>query len=358
MKWFVAALSLVSVGVAFVPQTPKPMTPAAELGTAIPGLTPPEQKLFNSGRQLFGKVWLPQGNPALFNGRSCIQCHSDPAFGGASDNVFNHVFIVPDENDVTGWRVAPWRVYPRGQILPTGEYEMRRAQSLYGLGLLEAVSEEELAKREDPNDANKDGISGRLFRYPDGTVGRFGWKGNKPSIESFTHKAFELELGIKEGQGTDDNHLSPERVLAVAQTMRFLSPPREEVLNSLRAKGKELFTKIGCASCHTPELTTGKSDYPSLANRVIQPYSDLLLHDVSRGPAQKSPEKGIGKREFRTAPLWGIGNFTGPYWHDGSCESLEEAINRHEGEALAVTQRWKKLDAASQKALISFLEGL
>lgn len=334
------------------------MTPATgQTGQPIDGLSAEEQATFANGRKLFSKAWAAEGK-AFFNSNSCLTCHSEPNFGGFSPSPFNHVFFVEDKKNPGGMGTFSWLEQNSGRLvgqrLPFGDYEVRKSQPLYGVGLLEAIPASEILKRADPSDANKDGVSGRALMVGD-QIGRFGWKANVPSVLEFTKNAFHAEIGLTIGKGKGSNLLSADHVKTVSTMTRLLAPPQAK--NVVEA-GKELFMKIGCASCHTPELQTGDTDLPALKNKKIAPYSDMLLHDVARGKPTLTTSGIASRREYRTPPLWGIGSIDGPYFHDGSTKTLEEAVDRHEGEALSIRDKYRKLGATDKKLLLGFLKGL
>ncbi|MEQ1933428.1 MAG: di-heme oxidoredictase family protein [Fimbriimonadaceae bacterium] len=338
-------------------QLDAPKTVTGEAGKPIDGLSAEEEASFAVGRKLFTKTWSAQGK-AFFNSSACLNCHSEPNFGGFSSSPFNHVFFVEDKSNPSGMNTFSWLEQSNGRVvgqrLPFGDFEVRKPQSLYGLGLLEAVPESHLLSLADPSDKNKDGISGRAL-IVEGKVGRFGWKANVPSLLEFTKNAFKAELGLTIGKGTGSNLFTEDHVNSVTTMTRLLAPPRPKAIEEA---GRAMFDKIGCAICHTPKLTTGDSDFPSLKNKVIEPYSDMLLHDVARGKPALTTSGPANRREFRTPPLWGIGRIQGPYFHDGSTKTLEEAVDRHEGEALSIRDKYRKLSASEKNSLLGFLKGL
>jgi CxxC motif-containing protein (DUF1111 family) len=327
------------------------------LGDPIQGLTAEEQTAFNSGRPFFNRTWIAEGE-IFFNSNSCLSCHRQPTSGGVTESPFNHVFFVPDAKDPSGFATFPWRVGKNGQVtgqrLPYGDYHTRRPQPMYGLGLLEAITDQSILALADPEDKNKDGISGRALMV-DGKVGRFGWKANAPTIQTFTDNAFRLEIGLTKDKGRGGNLLTDQKIKAVADMIRFLAPPQPTKEN---AGGKATFMAIGCGSCHTPKLTTGANAWPSLSKREIEPYTDMLLHDLGPGPATTVKTGNAAKAEFRTAPLWGLGQVGGGFFHDGSTTTFEEAILRHEGEAMGVLKKYQALTRDKKDELILFLKGL
>jgi CxxC motif-containing protein (DUF1111 family) len=129
-------------------------------------------------------------------------------------------------------------------------------------------------------------------------------------------------------------------------------------------RGGRIFSDIGCAACHTPSHVTGQSEAsPHLAGQTIWPYTDLLLHDMGDGLADHRPEGRANGREWRTAPLWGIGltevvSGHTYFLHDGRARNIKEAILWHDGEARATRDRFANLDQSDREALIAFVNSL
>lgn len=328
------------------------------LGGAIDGITAEERTAYNSGRPFFLRTWIPEGESSS-NSNSCLSCHRLPVAGGVSFSPVNHVFFVPDKNDPSGFAGHSWRVVKDGQVigqnLPKGDFHSRRPQPMYGLGLFEAVDDKTLLALADPEDKDKDGISGRSLMIG-GRPGRFGWKANVVSLHEFNETAFRVELGLVKGKGRGGNALTEEKISAVTDMTRLLAPPSPM---KEHLEGKSRFLAIGCGGCHTPRMVTGDNHpLPSLNRREFEAYTDLLLHDLGPGPAKITKSGNAAKGEFRTAPLWGLGAIGGPYFHDGSTETLEEAILRHEGEAMGVTKKYKALTREQKDQILLFLKGL
>ena len=140
-------------------------------------------------------------------------------------------------------------------------------------------------------------------------------------------------------------------------------PARRAVDAPGRPRGERTFEEIGCASCHLPQLRTGPSDVPALANADIRPYTDLLLHDMGPGLADGRPDGLATGSEWRTAPLWGIGlvetvNRHTRFLHDGRARNLAEAILWHGGEAAPATARFRALPKRKREQLLAFLRSL
>ncbi|GAB4195748.1 MAG: di-heme oxidoredictase family protein [Sandaracinaceae bacterium] len=271
-----------------------------------------------------------------------------------------------------------------GAFPPDVLTSIRVAPAMIGLGLLEAIPETTLDALADPDDRDGDGISGRVHRHLDGdvmVVGRFGWKATAPSVRAQSAGAFLGDMGITTSlHPTDDcpevqvecraAYAQPEpeapdavldpvvfygRTLAVP-AMRGASDP--EVI-----AGSALFDRIGCAACHVRELETGDSDIAALAHQRIQPFTDLLLHDMGEGLADARPDHDASGSEWRTPPLWGVGlvpvvNRHDRYLHDGRARGLEEAILWHGGEAAAARDAFRALSAVERARVVRFLEAL
>jgi CxxC motif-containing protein (DUF1111 family) len=261
----------------------------------------------------------------------------------------------------------------------------RVAPAVFGVGLLQAVSEQTVLAAADPDDANGDGISGRPNRAPDesGTMvlGRFGWKANVATVNQQNTNAFHGDIGITSTLRPDQECTSAEtdcrdaptggspeiddqKVQRVEFYTRTLAvPARRNVSEPAAVQGEALFKSIGCSSCHTPEMQTGDTDIAALADQTIRPYTDLLLHDMGPGLADNRPDGDATGTEWRTAPLWGIGlvetvNGHTRFMHDGRARDLTEAVLWHGGEAAGAQDRFRQLSAAERAALVTFLESL
>lgn len=259
----------------------------------------------------------------------------------------------------------------------------RLAPPVFGLGLLEAIPESDLLQKEDPDDLNHDGISGRANRVWDietqaMTLGRFGWKAGQPSVLQQTAAAYSGDMGLTSplfplesaaGQPqadtlTDDPEIDWATLRLSAFYSQSLAVPAPRQLDDPEvAAGKKLFSSLGCVACHVPSQQTGASDFPFLAHQQIWPYTDLLLHDMGEDLADQRPEFAADGREWRTPPLWGIGmtrlvNGHSNFLHDGRARSLLEAVLWHGGEAEPARKKVEALREAERAQLIRFLEAL
>lgn len=281
-----------------------------------------------------------------------------------------------------------------GALHPQTMLSPRVAPQMIGLGLLEAVPEATIRALADPDDTDGDGISGRtneVWSHEERRVmlGRFGWKAGNPSIRQQTADAFNGDMGLStslftssSGDCTDaqsacnsapnGNSPSPEDPEVSDQLLDLVTFYAQNLAVPMRRKaeaaevlwGKSLFSSIGCASCHRPNLQTGDvRGQPHLSNQTTWPYTDMLLHDMGEGLADNRPEGVASGREWRTAPLWGIGlteTVSGHtlLLHDGRARSIEEAILWHGGEAEAARGAYMTLTKTEREALIAFVNSL
>lgn len=273
----------------------------------------------------------------------------------------------------------------------------RIAPHVIGLGLLEAVREEDILANAARQAEDGKGISGRPNRvwdehHKDWVIGRFGWKANVGSVAHQVAGAFHGDMGItstlfpreecmpmqkdchdriaQEAQwrtqrkqvAVDIDDRSLDRTLFYTLTLAV--PQRRNVKDAQVLRGKRVFHEANCASCHTPKYVTGElRDFPELSNQTIYPYTDLLLHDMGEGLADNRPDFAATGREWRTPPLWGLGliptvNGHSHLLHDGRARNLMEAVLWHGGEAESAKQQVLKLNKADREALIRFLESL
>lgn len=256
---------------------------------------------------------------------------------------------------------------------------------IFGLGLLDAISDTDLiamAKQQKP-----DGVKGKVNQVWDIAtqqirIGRFGAKANTASLRAQIADAMLGDLGItsdllpqenclpqqvacKKSPSGGSPELSNQQLDDLEFYMRHLAvPAQRNQHNPQVTAGKKLFTAIGCTTCHRAELTTAKN-YPHqhLANVTINPYTDLLLHDMGEGLADNRPDFQASGREWRTPPLWGIGLTESiseyqAYLHDGRAQTLTEAILWHGGEAEKVRARYQQLTRTDREAIEKFLLSL
>lgn len=348
-------------------------------GAAALALAPAgEDPAVTRGRLLFDHAFRMSegvGAPEM-NADSCRACHKDPILGGAGPLELNVTRFAADNGGAGPFQNLPGgqaasRLHPpnapyREEIHVAADcFEQRQTPSLLGFGLVDQIPESAILAHEDPFDLDQDGVMGTARRRTvNGTVeiGRFGWKAQLPRLVDFVHDAAFNELGMTTADGgrgasvsTDgDGIADPEMPLADVEAMTAFiaalpAPARGGSTDPRVAQGEQVFTEVGCATCHVPSL-------PSPAGPVGL-FSDLLLHQVWPAEFRGMAEQGAASGVYRTAPLWGIQD-TAPYMHDGRAEDLEAAILLHDGEATNSRTAFSARSAADQAALILFLKDL
>ncbi|NQZ60436.1 MAG: thiol oxidoreductase, partial [Lentisphaeraceae bacterium] len=241
-------------------------------------------------------------------------------------------------------------------------FSPRVTPAVFGLGLLEALDESTILANEDIGDADGDGISGKANYAWDAvnnkrSLGRFGWKAAVPTLRHQNAGAAVGDIGIttelfsgensslQESQKADfskDADMSNKQLDKLTFYISSLAvPARRDVDDAQVQLGEKIFKNINCTSCHTPAYKTGSFHQISLLrNQQIQPFTDLLVHDMGDALADNRADFMANGREWRTAPLWGLGlhkmvNGNDFFLHDGRARSIEEAILWHGGEAKA-----------------------
>lgn len=270
----------------------------------------------------------------------------------------------------------------------------RIAPPMIGLGLVEQIHPADILGAVDPDDRDRDGISGRASIVHDprtnaAMLGRFGWKASVPTIRQQSAEAFAIDMGLSTpdvplhwGDCTDkepdclalpsgvQKRLGAEEApppvldLVTFYAQNLAVPARRKADAAAVLRGKQVFYDLGCTGCHTPKFVT-RRDAPihALAFQLIWPYSDFLLHDMGPGLADGSRVGDADGQEWRTAPLWGIGltktvNGHTFFLHDGRARNLAEAVLWHGGEAEKARNGFAALQARDRDALIAFLESL
>ncbi|MCP4808877.1 MAG: thiol oxidoreductase [Proteobacteria bacterium] len=242
---------------------------------------------------------------------------------------------------------------------------------VFGLGLLEAISPATLEAMADPDDADGDGISGRVnhvWSEEAGSyvVGRFGWKASQPTLLQQAGVDYLLSMGVTNPLYPEGGEPEIDDVVledSAFYTATLAVPMRRNWDDEQVLAGEELFFDIGCESCHTSTLVTGDHEIAAVSNQTIHPYTDLLLHNMGMGLADSRESFEATGTEWRTPPLWGIGLTSrvlgdAAYLHDGRAETLEAAILWHGGEAELSKEAFREFSATDRAALIAFLESL
>lgn len=270
-----------------------------------------------------------------------------------------------------------------GQVPSGVNVSPRVAPFVFGLGLLEAISEIDILSNADEFDSDGDGISGKPnYVWNDQTnsesLGRFGWKANQPNLYQQSATAYVNDIGVTNplyqlenchdnavcDTLNDDPEITNEILESVELYVQTLAVPgRRNFDDSEVISGKEIFKSIGCGGCHTSEFRTGNHLVSELSNQRVFPYTDLLLHDMGDGLADNRNDFKADGKEWRTPPLWGIGlvnvvNGHTNFLHDGRARNLEEAILWHAGEAEQAKENFKNLKLIERVQLIKFLNSL
>ena len=262
---------------------------------------------------------------------------------------------------------------------------------VFGAGLIEQINDATILGNLAANSFTKRllGISGRANRSGnDGTITRFGWKAQNKSLLIFSGEAYNVEMGITNEAFPQERDETPSCQFATvpndvtpsvrqigaienfANFQRFLAPPRPSSdtpggFFSI-GRGRQRFAEVGCVHCHTPTLKTGPATVAALRFRNANLYSDLALHQMGPGLADEILQAGARGDEFRTAPLWGLGQRIF-FLHDGRTMDLVDAIRAHKSfgnikfgpsEANAVIDQFNALGEGDRQDLLNFLRSL
>ena len=323
-----------------------------------------------------------------------------PGFGGQLQNhaiygkvpevkfqvTYEEIPVTFADGTSTSIRKPTYSVTDAYMELPAGYMlSPRIGPPVYGLGLLEAITEADLLQKEDISDSDQDGISGKANRVWDEVsqshqIGRFGWKGGAPTVMVQSAAAYNNDMGITsplfpveadylQTNGSpvieEEPDITQEILEQVVFYCRTLAVPAARNLDDPQIiKGASLFNEAKCHSCHTPRHITGSFDgIPEISNQTIYPYTDLLLHDMGPELADGRPEFLADGNEWQTRPLWGIGltqivNGHTNFLHDGRARNIEEAVLWHGGEAAAAKNAYLQFSKEDREALLAFLNAI
>ena len=354
---------------------------------------------FNDGRFVFEENEnIAAGIGPTYNAQSCSACHDNVAPGGASQVAEHRTGRLVDgqffeslggsliQSRATNPEIVE-RVSPDDQVR-----SFRMSTSTLGSGFVECIANDTLLAIQNAQPLDLRG-SAPLVPVLEGDgsarLGRFGWKNQHASLQSFAADAYLNEIGITSplfpeentssgvyvGYGTEyDPVPDPEDdgtdVLAFANFMRSTKAPSRGPITADAVIGEQLFTQVGCAVCHVPSITTAMPGTKingdsftvprALGNKVIHPYSDFLLHEIGTGdgiPILPQPEYASTAPQIRTSPLWGL-RTKNRLMHDGLTFTRQEAIQRHAGQAAGVTSAYNALSTEEQNQIIAFLDSL
>jgi len=325
---------------------------------------------------------------------------------GTRDGGVHALFVisgrVDDAGDASGCRIRQEDFLAQARY---GNLVFRIPTPTFGLGLVEQIPDSAIVANQGVDGYRKAGlgVAGRPHRIRmtgstnlngnDGTIARFGWKAQNKSLLLFSGEAYNVEMGISnelfqtERDETPScqfaptpNNITPTDGAAGADSlgdiekfalfMRFLAPPTPSLTTpggaGSLANGRALFQSAGCALCHTPTLMTGNAAVAALRNKPVTLFSDLLLHGMGPGLADDILQAQAGPDEFRTAPLWGLGQRIF-LLHDGRTTDLLAAIQAHKSsrsarfpasEANAVVDNFNRFSDAQKQDVLNFLRSL
>ena len=351
-----------------------------------------------------------EGLGPTFNANGCAECHAQPAAGGTSPAINPQVaaalregaqniipsFIkvngpvrelrliavsnannAPLDGGVTGLFTIKGRSDAPGCNLGQIDFATQLARNnasfriptpIFGLGLVENTPDADVA-REPGGQRRGQGRSRHLGQLNtsgnDGTVTKFGWKAQNKSLLIFAGEAYNVEQGVSNEVFTNERvggrpaACSTRRledgistsgalsdVVEFANFMRFTAPPTPAPATPSTTNGSNQFIAVGCAHCHTPSLTTADSPFGGMASVTYHPFSDFAVHHIGSNLADGVNQGAAGPDEFRTAPLWGVGQRLF-FLHDGRTSDLFQAIQAHAspGNDCVTTQTYQQFNA-------------
>jgi len=327
---------------------------------------------------------------------------------GQSDGNVHALFVVTGRSDALGCSIAQPVFTPAGNPLTAAggnsNIVYRIPTPVFGAGLIESIPDSAILANVTADAAAKQrlGIGGHVNAIlsgnvnrsgNDGTITRFGWKAQNKSLLMFSGEAYNVEMGVtnqifpQERDETpgcvfnptpeDTSNFTPaggaatavlSDIEAFADFMRMLAPPTPAPATSSSSNGRVLFEQTGCSQCHTPSMKTAtmvssgsvRSPSAALSNQTVNLFSDLIVHHMGNGLADGITQGAAGPDEFRTAPLWGLGQRVF-FLHDGRTSDLLEAIGAHSSsgsEANAVIAQFNAMEPQQKQDLLNFLRSL
>jgi CxxC motif-containing protein (DUF1111 family) len=391
---FVGILAL-AIGQAQETQTASTATPApAAFDDRTNGFL--SQALFEENEEVFAEREEEEdGLGPVYNATACSDCHQNPVVGAVSQvtelragRYDGQRFYEHDGGSLIHDRA----IHPDVQESLGDGYNVRALRSslnTLGDGYVEAIADSTFYEIANSQPAS---MRGEIIRVPvleaNGAlrVGRFGWKDQHASLESFSADAYLNEMGITSPLAAQENSSNghsvrdydevtdPEDdgadIKIFADFMRSTkAPPRDRRLaatDDARA-GSAIFNRLGCNTCHVRTIVTAPAGTPinggafvvppALGNKIIHPFSDFLLHDIGTGDGIVQNGGPATRNKLRTAPLWGLRTHS-RFMHDGESYTLQNAIRRHKGEAAAAGTAFDELSRTEEAQLLTFLRSL
>lgn len=307
---------------------------------------------------------------------------------GTPDGGVANLFVISGRSDAPGCNI----VQPDFAAAQAADnVEFRIPTPLFGAGLVENTPDSNLIAAVNAVSGLRAslGITGHFAHNGnDGTINRFGWKAQNKSLTIFSGEAYNVEQGVTNelfpneretaagcqfNVGPEDgaelenvaNVVSPAAAhssdaVQFATLLRFTAAPTPAPQTAQTTRGLAVFNQVGCQGCHIAAQTTGRSAIPALNNVTYFPFSDFALHDMGRALADGITQGNANGRDWRTAPLWGLGQRLF-FLHDGRADTLDQAIAIHSSdgsEANQVIGRFDALSAADRADLMAFLRSL
>jgi CxxC motif-containing protein (DUF1111 family) len=323
---------------------------------------------------------------------------------GSPDGGVHGLYTITGRTDAVGCNLAQPNF---GQALANDNVIFRIPTPTFGLGLVESTPDVTLRANLSATQSARSqlGIGGSFNTSGnDGTITRFGWKAQNKSLLIFAGEAYNVEQGVSNelfanersaakgcvfnGSPEDGSNMLGSTGTAsdmASDTVNFAlfmalsAPPTPAAPTPSTQNGSGLFNSIGCALCHSPSLTTGKSPFTGMSNVTYNPFSDFALHHMGPGLADGINHGAAGPDQFRTAPLWGVGQRLF-FLHDGRTSDLLQAIEAHSGcggganapdrfrdqdsrrncnsEAYKVINNFNALTSGQQQNILDFLRSL
>ncbi|HUK26621.1 MAG TPA: di-heme oxidoredictase family protein [Terriglobales bacterium] len=324
---------------------------------------------------------------------------------GSPDGGVHDLFTIAGRTDAPGCTLAQPDF---ASALAAGNVSFRIPTPLFGLGLVESTPDSILRANLAATATQRArlGIGGSFNTSAnDGTLNRFGWKAQNKSLLVFSGEAYNVEQGVSnenfsndrvdvpgcvfngtpedftnlttaDGATVGDASSMSSDLVNFAAFMMLAAPPTPAIPAGISAKsvheGQELFNSVGCSLCHSPTLTTGPSKFAGMSNVIFHPFSDFALHHMGPGLADHVTQGLAGPDQFRTAPLWGVGQRLF-FMHDGRTSDLLQAIQDHatwsggpscrqnssmRSEADGVVRQFNHLSPQQQQAILNFLRSL
>jgi CxxC motif-containing protein (DUF1111 family) len=366
------------------------------IGGSGPGLTSPQNPIANPQVALANLDGATNGVPTFITAAGPVrEARFIKTSSGALDGGVHDLYTIAGRSDATGCTLAQPDF---ADALTANNVIFRIPTPLFGLGLVEATPDATLQANLAATASARAALKiGGVFNTSgnDGTITRFGWKAQNKSLLIFAGEAYNVEIGVSNENFPNErsavagcvfnpspedasnilnqNSSSPNVGLALgtvsemssdivnfAAFMRLSAPPTPAASTPSTLNGATVFNTVGCNLCHSPTLTAGPSIFTGMSNVTFNPFSDFALHNMGTGLSDGIHQGAAGPTQFRTAPLWGLGQRLF-FMHDGRTSDLIQAIQSHSSsgsEAVGVVRKFNALKASDVQDLLNFLRSL